>query len=192
MESDSDRFPFKAPSFDTKRCRKLFIDIKSLCLMTDTAGSTGSFRKHTFTQNARGVRIFSRLDRIYFPPDGWTASTPVALCTNHSDHHFVWSDCFISSPRVELAVPAPRLPPIQYLDDGPFWPTVLSAWSNLTSLGINLPTWTSFKKKVLAAGLSVTKSRKAALNKNWKSALRGDELSSEQLDDIVFKWNDSL
>ena len=192
VESDSDCFPFKAPSFNTKRCRKIFNDIKTLCLMADAAGNTGSFRKHTFTQNARGIRIFSRLDQIYFPPDGWTASTPIALCTNHSDHHFVWADCFISSPCVELAVPAPRLPPIQYLDEGLFWPTVLSAWTDLTTSGVSLPTWSSFKKVVLSAGLSVTKSHKTALNKNWKSALRGDKISSDQLDDIVFKWNESL
>src|SRR5258706_13600277 len=38
VEEDSDQFPFKVPSGDVKHCRKNFNDIKSLCMMTDSAG----------------------------------------------------------------------------------------------------------------------------------------------------------
>ena len=191
VESDIDRFPFKNPSYDTKRCRSIFAKIKSLCLMTNTAGSAGSFRKHTFSQNARGVSVLSRLDRIYHPLDGWTASAPLAFKTNHSDHHFVWSDCFVTSPRVELAKPAPRLPPLQFLEVGPFWPAVLSAWSDLSSGPIDLPHWTLFKKSILSHSLAIAQTCRSCIDKSWKSALRGDEVPEHELDDIVFCWNDS-
>src|SRR5258706_9672354 len=146
VEQDSDRFPFKVPSGDVKHCRELFNDIKSLCMMTDSAGPSGSHRQHTFAQNTRSGQVFSRLDRIYCPRDGWSATPPVPICTNHSDHHFVWSDCFITAPKVALAVPAaPRLPSLKVLESGPFWPQVMTAWSKLSSTDISLPSWTAFK-----------------------------------------------
>ncbi len=133
----------------------------------------------------------SRLDRIYYPHDGWSATPPKPIHTNHSDHHFVWSDCFITAPKVEIAVPAPRLPSLKLLDEGPFWPLVLSAWSDLLSGDITLPSWSVFKHCVLASGLSVSKSRKKAVADNWKSALRGDGITSDELADITFDWSNS-
>src|SRR5258706_6478447 len=170
VEQDSDRFPFKAPSGDVKRCRKLFNDIKSLCMMTDSAGLSGSYRQHTFAQNTQGGQVLSRLDRIYYPRDGWSATPPKPICTNHSDHHFVWSDCFITAPKVEIAVPAPRLPSLKLLDNGPFWPQGLLAWSYILSSDVTLPSWSAFKHRVLNAGLSVSKSRKKSVTDDWKSA----------------------
>src|SRR5258706_2113799 len=87
VEQDSDRFPFKVPSSDVRRCCLLFNDIKSLCMMTDSAGPSGSYRQHTFAQNTQGGQVFSRLDRVYCPQDGWSATPPVPIHTNHSDHH---------------------------------------------------------------------------------------------------------
>src|SRR5258706_3418596 len=189
VEQDSDRFPFKVPSGDVRCCRLLFNDIKSLCMMTDSAGPSGSYRQHTFVQNTQGGQVLSRLDRVYCPWDGWSATPPMPIRTNHSDHHFVWSDCFITAPKVELAVPAPRLPPLKVLEVSPFWSQVLSAWSDLTSSSITLPSWSAFKFRVLRAGLSVSKSRKRSVLDNWKSALCGDGLSSDELADITFDWS---
>src|SRR5258706_8250453 len=188
VEQDSDRFPFKVPLGDVRRCRLLFNDIKSICMMTDSAGPSGSYRQHTFAQNTQGGQVLSRLDRIYCPRDGWSATPPVPIRTNHSDHFFVWSDGFITTPKVDLAVPTPRLPPLKVLNDGPFWPLVLTAWSDLTSSDVTLPSWSAFKLRVLQAGLSVSKSRKRSVMDNWKAALRGDGLSSEELADITFDW----
>ena len=189
VESDSDRVPYKVPSGDVRRCRAVFSDIKSLCLMGDTAGHTGLYKGHTFSQNARGVRIFSRLDRIYFPNDGWTASSPVAIPTNHSDHLFVWADCFCRSPRVEIARPAPRLPPLPHLEQGRFWPEVLSLWTSLSSYSITLPRWSSFKKEVLRIGLAAAGARRKAITSHWKDALRGDAISDHDLAEITFNWS---
>ena len=189
VESDSDRVPYKIPSGDVRRCQAIFSDIKSLCLMSDTAGRTGLYKGHTFSQNARGIHIFSRLDRVYFPTDGWTASNPVAIPTNHSDHHFVWADCFCRSPRVELAKPAPRLPPLPRLENSRFWPEVLELWTSLTSSAITLPRWSSFKKEVLRAGLAAAGARQRAITSHWKDALRGDAISQDDLADISFDWS---
>ena len=189
VELDSDRVPYKVPSGDVHRCRAIFSDIKSLCLMRDSAGNTGLYRGHTFSQNARGVRIFSRLDRIYLPADGWTASDPVSIPTNHSDHHFMWADCYCRSPRVELAVPAPRLPPLPHLEGGCFWPSVLDLWSSLLSDTVTLPRWSSFKKNVLRAGLAAAGARRKAVTSHWKDALRGDAISDDALAGLTFDWS---
>ena len=188
VDSDSDRIPYKVPSGDVKRCRNIFSDIKSLCLMTDTAGRSGLYKGHTFSQNARGIRIFSRLDRVYLPIDGWSASDPVAIPTNHSDHYFTWADCFCHSPRVELAKPAPRLPPLPHLEIGHFWPDVLDLWTSLSTDKITLPRWSSFKKNVLQAGLAAAGARRKAVTSHWKNTLRGDAISDDALADITFNW----
>src|SRR5258706_663194 len=157
-------------------------------MMTDSAGPSSSYKKHTFVLKTPNGQTFSRLDRVYYPHDGWSAMPPNPIRTNHSDHHFVWSDCFITAPKVEIAVPAPRLPSLKLLDDGPFWPQVLSAWSDLSSSDITLPSWSAFKRRVLSVGLSVSKSRKRSVMDSWKSALCGDGITSEELADITFDW----
>ena len=170
VESDEDRFPTKVPSGATKECRKIFRDIRTLCMLQDTGRNKGAYRDHTFSQNAQGVTVLSRLDRIYWPRDGWTSSVPIPIKTNHSDHHFVWSDCFLSSPKVEIAVPAPRLPQIDKLDDA-FWMSVLREWSTLTSSDVNLHRWTDFKKLILQYGLKIRRNRNRSTTNRWKEIL---------------------
>ena len=51
VESDEDRFPRKMPSSATKECRKIFKDIKTLCMLQDTGRSKSDYRDHTFSQN---------------------------------------------------------------------------------------------------------------------------------------------
>ena len=65
IENDKDRFPNKAPSGATKECRTIFRDIKTLCMLHDTGRSKSTYKDHTFSQNAQGVTVMSRLDRIY-------------------------------------------------------------------------------------------------------------------------------
>ena len=188
MEDDEDRFPTKTPSSATKDCRKIFKDIKTLCMLQDTGRSKGTYKGHTFSQNAQGVNVLSRLDCIYRLRDRWTSSIPIPIKTNHSDHHFVWSDCFLSNPKVEIAVPAPRLPRIDRLDDG-FWTNVLREWSTLTNGDINLHRWTNFKKVALQYGLKVCRDQNKSTMNRWKEILRGDAISHEELEELSFDWN---
>ena len=187
VEKDEDRFPAKTPSGDTKECRKIFRDIATICMLQDTGRNKSSYRDHTFSQNARGVNVLSRLDRIYRPRDGWTSSVPVPIKTNHSDHHFIWSDCFLTSPKVEIAVPAPRLPRIDRLDDS-FWSNILEKWNALTCGDINLLRWTDFKKAALLCGLKVRRERHKSTANRWKEILRGDEVPQDILTDLSFEW----
>ena len=188
VEKDDDRFPIKTPSSDVKECRQIFRDIKTLCMLQDTGRRNNSYRDHTFSQNARGVNVLSRLDRIYRPRDGWTSSIPIPIKTNHSDHHFVWSDCFLTNPKVEIAVPAPRLPRMDKLGDN-FWSTILQEWDTLTSGDINLHRWTDFKKSALLCGLKIRRERRKSTASRWKEILRGDEISQDQLANLTFEWD---
>ena len=107
----SDRVPTRPLSAYESRVSALFDDLVTLCSLSDTAGPDPSLQGWTH-KYARGPAIsYARLDRIYRPMRGWSSSSPVAFLTNWSDHRFVWSDCIINRPRVELAVPAaPSLP----------------------------------------------------------------------------------
>ncbi len=80
---------------------------------------------------------------------------------------------------------------MKLLDDGPFWSQVLSDWSVLSTGGITLPSWSAFKQSVLKSGLSISRSRKKSVIDNWKSALRGDGITSDELADLTFDWRDS-
>ena len=188
VENDEDRFLVKIPSGATKECRRIFKDIKTICMLQDTGRNKGTYRGHTFSQNARGVNVLSRLDRIYWPQDRWMSSVPIPIKTNHSDHSFVWSDCFLSSPKVEIAIPAPRLPWMDQLDDA-FWTSVLREWDILTSSDINLHRWTDFKKLVLQYGLKARRDRNRSTTNRWKEILRGDTISPDELEELSFDWD---
>ena len=188
VERDEDRFPTKAPSSATKDCRRIFKDIATLCMLQDTGRRKSAYRDHTFSQNAWGVCVASRLDRIYRLRDRWTSSIPIPIKTNHSDHHFVWSDCFLSSPKVEIAIPAPRLPRLDKLDDS-FWSNVLREWNTLTCGDINLTRWMDFKKSVLQYGLENHRNQNKSTTNRWKEILRGDAISNEELEELTFDWD---
>ena len=188
VDRDEDRFPTKVPSSATKDCRGIFKDIKTLCMLQDTGRRKSTYRDHTFSQNAWGVCVASRLDRIYRLRDGWTSSIPIPIKTNHSDHHFVWSDCFLSDPKVEIAIPAPRLPRLDKLDDS-FWSNVLREWNALTCGDINLHRWTDFKKSVLQYGLESRRKQNKSTTNRWKEILRGDAISNEELEELTFDWD---
>ena len=188
IESDEDRSPMKAPSGTTRECRRIFNDIKSICMLVDASGHGGSRLRHTFEQNARGTHIRSRLDRIYHPRSGWKSSIPAPIRTNHSDHFFVWADCYLTNPRVEIAVPAPRLPGVERLSCE-FWSHVMTDWVQLTSHAVDLPSWTNFKKRALQHGLADAKARKLTNNDRWKEILRGEEISPDDLQNMTFDWS---
>lgn len=134
--------------------------------------------------NNRGVHTRSRINRIYCPIDNWFPDDPVSVPVLWSDHALVWADCTFSKPRVQMALPANRLPPTHRLDDK-FWADTLGAYSRLVSSPITLPEWTAFKRSILKYGLA-SRSRASALKgKNWIPAFKGDQLSPEDFESAL-------
>ena len=169
----SDRVPARPFSAYESRISALFDDMVTLCSLSDAAGSGPSLRGWTH-KYARGSSIsYARLDRIYHPMRGWSASAPVTFQTNWSDHRFVWSDCVVNRPRVEMAVPAARLPAVL---DKTFWSEIDVLYDKLCLGPITLPTWTSFKKNILSAGVRCKSRRLSSWDKDWSAALRGDPI----------------
>ena len=182
VSSPSDRVPARPFSAYESRVSMLFEDLVTMCSLSDAAGPGPSLRgwSHKY---ARGSAVsYARLDRIYRPLRGWSSSTPVAFQTNWSDHRFVWSDCIINRPRVELAVPAARLPAVL---DKTFWSEVDTFYDKLCSDPIALPTWSSFKKDVLSAGVRCKSRRLSSWNKDWSAALRGDPIPIDMVSTAI-------
>ena len=178
----SDRVPARPFSAYESRISALFDDLVTLCSLSDSAGPGPSLRGWTH-KYARGPAVsYARLDRIYHPVRGWSSSVPVAFQTNWSDHRFVWSDCIINRPRVELAVPAARLPAVL---DKTFWSEVDVLYDKLCSGPVALPTWSSFKKDVLSTGVRCKTRRQLSWNRDWSAALRGDPIPVDMVSTAI-------
>ena len=178
----SDRIPARPFSAYETRVSSLFDDLVTLCSLSDAAGPGPSLRGWTH-KYARGAAIsYARLDRIYRPMRGWSSSTPVVFQTIWSDHRFVWSDCIINRPRVEIAVPAARLPTVL---DKVFWSEVDTLYDKLCSNSVALHTWASFKKSVLSAGVRCKTRRVSSWDKDWSAALRGDPIPIDMVSTAI-------
>ena len=178
----SDRIPTRPFSAYESRVSALFDDLVTLCSLSDAAGPDPSIRGWTH-KYARGPAVsYVRLDRIYRPMRGWSSSTPVAFQTNWSDHCFVWSDCIINRPRVELAVPAARLPAAL---DKTFWSEADVLYDKLCSGPIALPAWSSFKKGILSAGVRCKSRRVSSWNRDWSAALQGDPIPVDMVSTAI-------
>ena len=178
----SDRIPTRPFSAYESRVSALFDDLVSLCSLSDAAGPGPSLRGWTH-KYARGPTIsYARLDRIYRPMRGWSSSAPVAFQTNWSDHRFVWSDCIVNRPRVELAKPAARLPAVL---DKIFWTEVDTHYDKLCSGPIALPAWSTFKKNVLSAGIRCKSRRFSSWDKDWSAALRGNPIPIDMVSSAI-------
>ena len=164
-----------------------FALILELCSMKDTAGlypfPTGWTHRRPH-QTRPGLVVYSRLDRIYCPSVSWFPDVPVALPTLWSDHSLVWADCRLLRPRVQMAVPADRLPRVSSLDDA-FWSAALASYAALVSAPITLPHWTGFKRSILALGVSSKCCLSRGKGKNWLAAFRGSQLSPEELNSAL-------
>ena len=157
-----------------------FQDVIALCCAHDMAGLDAFPRG--FTRSG----THARLDRIYIPTDSWTASFPVVFPTLWSDHKFIYADCIVTRPRVEIAQAAPCLPPLPMLNaDRFFWPQVMSSYASLASGPVTLERWTDFKKLDLQIGTRAQASRRAAHSADWKAALRGDLIEPDDLQEAL-------
>ena len=178
----SDRVPTRAFSAYELRISALFDDLATMCSISDTAGPGPSLRYWTHKYTRGHAVSYARLDRVYRPTRGWSSSTPVTFQTNWSDHRFVWSDCIINRPRVELAVPAARLPTVL---DKTFWSEIDALYDKLCSGPVALPAWSSFKKNVLSAGVRCKSRRHSSWNRDWSAALRGDPIPVDMVSTAI-------
>ena len=152
----------------------------------DTAGPNAFPHGFSWSCANRGHFIHSCLDRIYIPSQSWSARLPVSIPTNWSDHKLIWADCSILAPRVELAVPAPRLPDIDSLSkDSCFWSAVMAGYDILVSSPVTLESWTTFKSLVLSEGVRSKSLRRHKKTKDWKAALRGDLVHEDDLHQAI-------
>ena len=182
---DEDRLPVRATPASILRP---VLGVLSLCRAVDAAGPDAFPRGFTWSCASPPRIVHSRLDRIYVPSQSWSSGLPVAIPTNWSDHKLVWADCSVLSPRVEIAVAAPRLPDIDSLSkDGQFWSSVLRGYNVLVSSPVTLETWSAFKDLVLEEG-SLSKSRRWSIrSRDWRAALRGDLIHEDDLHHAVYE-----
>ena len=187
MEHLNDRSPATPLNPRLESLLEVFSDISALCAFRDVAGLGPRPRGWTYSQNTATCRVFSWLDRLYVPRDGWAAEPPYILSTNWSDHRVVVSDLIVSKPVVQVATPAPRLPGLDRLDRSKtFWPDILAAWGSFEQGGkAMLEKWTVFKETVLREGLAANASFKWKDSKYWRNAVRKEELAPDEIWDAV-------
>ena len=179
VEHLGDRCPATASNPRLDHLVSIFSDISALCAFRDVAGPGPRPRGWTYSRNTATGKVFSRLDRLYVPRDGWAAESSYVLSTNWSDHRVVVSDLIVTKPVVQVAAPAPRLPGLDGLSKSKtFWPAVLGAWGDIDRGGkATLERWTAFKDKVLQEGRSANASFKRKDSKYWRSVVRKEELA---------------
>jgi len=187
VEHLGDRSPATPSNPRLESLLEVFSDISALCAFQDAAGPGLRLRGWTYSRNVATCRVFSRLDRLYVPHDGWAAERPYVLSTSWSDHRVVVSDLIVTKPVVQVATPAPRLPNLDGLGKSKmFWPGVLAAWDDIGRNGRpTLERWTAFKGTVLREGLAANASFRKKDSKYWRNAVRKEELTPDEIWDAV-------
>jgi len=179
VEHLDDCCPATVPGPRLDQLTSIFSDISALCAFRDAAGPGPRPRGWTYSRNTAAGKVFSRLDRLYVPHDGWAVESSYVLSTNWSDHRVVVSDLIVTKPVVQVATPAPRLPSLDGLSKSKtFWPAVLDLWGDIDRDGrATLERWTAFKDEVLREGRSTSASFKKKDSKYWRSVVRREELA---------------
>jgi len=187
VEHPDDRSPVSPPNPRMNALLEVFSDVSALCNFRDAAGRGPCPRGWTYSKNTARHKVFSRLDQVYIPHGGWAAEPPYVLSTNWSDHRVVITDIIVTSPAVQVAVPAPRLPDLDGLSKSKaFWPGVLVAWRFMTQDGrVTLEKWSVFKDTVLRTGLAERTSFRRKTAKFWRNAVRKEELTPDEIWDAV-------
>jgi len=194
VEFARDRFPTTHPDRAPVRLITAFNTIKSLCGLVDTAGPDPAPPLWSYSKTTAHGQVYSRLDRVYHPVQGWSAGKVVPLDTGASDHRLVMVPVYPKKPKIEKAVPAPRLPGLDVLDKAKkFWPAVLLAWDTLTSRGpITLERWAEFKSAVLDKGLKEVKAMKGSGKKDWIAAMKREAVPPDMIMSAVTCANRQL
>jgi len=191
VEFAKDRFPMGHPDRAPVRLLTCFNKIKDLCGLRNTAGKNPALSFWTYSKETHHGRVYSRLDRIYRPSQGWTSGSVVPIDTGRSDHRLLTATVHVVSPKIEKAVPAPRLPGLEALDKSKkFWPSVLKSWEVLSrDAPVTLETWKAFKDQVLTTGIQEVKAMKSASRKNWVDALQQECIPLEEIMGAATKAN---
>jgi len=188
VEFPNDRTPFVPASATRRSTLSRFRDVKTLCDAEDAAGDGAHPRLWTYRKRRADGETLSRLDRIYVPHVGWRGHSARCIDTNWSDHRVALATLVVETPRVQMANPIRRLPPLETLDKCPvFWEEVISAWRTMTAprAHIMLENWTTFKSSILEQGLFHSASRKAEKTADWKQALREEMLTPDRLASVL-------
>jgi len=191
VEFAKDRFPTGHAENAPLRLLTCFNRIKDLCGLTDTAGDDPAPSLWSYSKNTHNGHAYSRLDRIYRPSIGWSNGDVTPMDTGRSDHRLIATLVHVKRPKIEKAVPAPRLPGLEALDKSKkFWPAVLQSWGTLSEdAPVTLETWRTFKDQVLATGLKEVKAMKSAGKKNWANALRNECIPPEKIMSAITQAN---
>ena len=160
------RSPLPVPSAITQN----FDKIKAICSMKDVTGPEPLPNGWTRATQRTSHMYQACLDCIYCPDALWFPNDPVSLPTLWLDHNLVLVDCTLSRPRVQMAVPADRLPPIPKLDPK-FWADTLEKYKTLSQAHVNLASWMVFKKSILALSISSKHHLHHSKGNNWLAAL---------------------
>ena len=178
VEFAGDRFPTAHPDRAPLRLLTAFNGIKALCGLVDTAGADPAPPLWSYSKMTAHGQVYSRLDRIYRPAQGWSAGEVTPLDTGASDHRLVMVPVYPKRPRIEKAKSAPRLPSLEMLNKSKkFWPAVLLAWNVLTVQGpITLERWAEFKKTILDTGMAEVRAMKKSSKKDWVAALKKETI----------------
>jgi len=194
VEYAGDRFPTAHPDRAPVRLLTAFNSIKALCNLTDTAGTDPVPPLWSYSKMTAHGRVYSRLDRIYRPMQGWSSGEVTPLDTGSSDHRLVIVPVYPKKPKIEKAKPAPRLPSLEVLSKTKkFWPAVLQAWSVLTTQGsVTLEKWAEFKKIVLDMGLAEVNAMKKSSKKDWIAALKKETIPPDKIMGAVTSANRQL
>jgi len=194
VEYAGDRFPTAHPDRAPIRLLTTFNSIKALCSLVDTAGADPAPPLWSYSKATAHGRVYSRLDRIYRPAQGWLAGEVTPLDTGASDHRLVLVPVYPKKPKIEKARPAPRLPSLEILDKSrKFWPAVLLAWNVLTNHGpITLEKWAEFKGIVLDVGLTEVRAMKKSSKRDWVAALKKEAIPPGMIMSAVTSANKQL
>jgi len=191
VEFAKDRFPTGHTDRAPERLLACFNNIKDLCGLRDTAGGDPAPSLWSYSKETCHGKVYSRLDRVYRPSLGWSGGEVTPIDTGRSDHRLITALVHVRRPKIEKAVPAPRLPEVEVLDKTRnFWPKVLLEWKTLSDgRPVTLEVWKVFKNLVLAIGLKEVKAMKSSRKKDWVDALRKECIPPEQIMSAVTKAN---
>jgi len=191
VEHAGDRYPSGGNHNVPKRLMANFEDLKKLCAMKDVSGRGPAPKAWTYSKMTHNGMTYSWLDRIYRPSSCWENGRVMPIATKWSDHRILVATVHVRKPKVDRAIPAPRLPAMEVLDKAKkFWPSVLSNWDELTKdRPVTLEKWRTFKDKVTLTGWKEVAAMKAMGRKDWIAALWQERVAPEDILSAVAKAN---